>query len=147
MDLEKKSLLSKIVIIIFDDRGATLLHSQKSEKNVLICWIHQKMIDFFENRFNTIEQLFGICKRIRRIKIRFWLQINYRLSVQKSFKILWISFTEAAEVHVVHVLEVKHVAVGALLIEVVVPAVHEKNQKYFVSQTIFLIEKWDLDFE
>ena len=75
MDLEKNSLLlldtysylSKIVIIIFDDRGATLLHSQKSEKNVLICWTHQKMIDYFENRFNTIEQLFGICKRMLRI--------------------------------------------------------------------------------
>ena len=62
--LDTYSYLSKIVIIIFDDRGATLLHSKKSEKNVLICWTHQKMIDYFENRFNTIEQLFGLCKRM-----------------------------------------------------------------------------------
>ena len=38
-----------------------------------------------------------------------------------------ISLAEAAEVHVVHILEVEHVAVGVFLIVVVVPAVHGKK--------------------
>ena len=51
------------------------------------------------------------------------------------------SLADVAEVHVVHVLEVGHVAVGALLIDVVVPADHEKKSPKLISSIHILARK------
>ena len=51
------------------------------------------------------------------------------------------SLADVVEVHVVHVLEVGHVAVGALLIDVVVPADHEKKSPKLISSIHILARK------
>ena len=60
---------------------------------------------------------------------------------QSLFKLTIGSLADIAEVHVAHVLEVGHVAVGALLADVVVPAVHEKKSPKLISSIHILARK------